>query len=176
MANAEPPPVLDQLETLKAMLSAAARMVAQYAERSFHPLRMRWERVFDRLPPQDRETVVAAVEREVDLRVETMGDGEPIVGLSELRPNPGARLYLRVFEGALPDLHRDEIMLSTLRAARIMFRADAPPPDIFGDAVHAAFRALSREERAALARHNRYMLQLLATCEADDEAAARSAK
>ena len=173
MANE--PAVPEQLETLRAMLSAAAKMVAQYAERSFHPLRMRWERAFDRLPPQDRETVVAVVEREVDLRVETMADGEPIIGLSELRPNPGARLYLRVFEGALPDLHRDEIMLSTLRAARLMSRADAPSPEIFGEAVHAAFRALSPAERAALARQNRYMLELLAACEAD-EAAAQSAK
>lgn len=177
MAHSDPP-VPEQLETLKAMLSAAARMVAHYVERSGHPLRMRWERAFDRMPLQDRETVVTAVEREVDLRLATMGEGEPVLGLSEVRPNPGARLYLRVFEGALPNLHRDEIMLSTIRAARLICgadAADAPSPEIFGEAVRAAVRALSREERAALALHNRHMLQLLAACEVE-EPASRSAK
>jgi hypothetical protein len=129
------------------------------------------------MPARDRETVVTAVEREVDLRLATMGDGEPVLGLSELRPNPGARLYLRVFEGALPNLHRDEIMLSTIRAARLICRAgvDVPSPEIFGEAVRTAVRALSREERAALALHNRHMLQLLAACEVE-EPASRSAK
>jgi hypothetical protein len=162
----------EELETLKAMLSAAVKVVSQYVEQSSHPLRVRWNRVFDRMPSEDRETVLAAVEREVDLRVKTAGGGEPILGLSGLRPNPGARLYLRVFDGDLPNLDRDEIMLSTLRAARMMFGPDAPPSDVFGEAVHAAFRALSREERAALARQNRCMLQLLAACDLEQTAAA----
>jgi hypothetical protein len=172
MADATTVP--QELETLKAMLSAAAKMVTQYLQRSSDPLRARWEKVFDRMPIQDRQPVLVAVEHEVDLRLK-MEDGVPIMGLSELRPNPWARLYLRVFDGDLPKLHHDEIMLSTLRAARIMFAAETRPSETFGAAVQAAFRELSPQERAAVARQNRYMLQLLAACDAE-EVAARSAE
>ena len=115
---------------------------------------------------------VAAVEREVDLRLARWATARPS-SACRAAPNPGARLYLRVFEGALPNLHRDEIMLSTIRAARLICAADAadaPSLEIFGEAVRAAVRALSREERAALALHNRHMLQLLAACEVEEPA------
>jgi hypothetical protein len=147
------------LETLRAILAAAAGVLAEHAERAADPLRLRWDLAFTRMPAGDRETVVAAVEREVELRALTAGEAEPIVGLSGLRANPNARLYFRIFDGDLPDLHRDEIMLSTLRAARMLSRPDA-----------LAFRALSAAERAALARHNRHMLRLLAECDAEASA------
>lgn len=168
MAHRDTTSLPEELETLRAILAAAARMVDEYVDRSSAPLRGRWERAFERMPAGDRETVVAAVEREVDLRLLTAGDGEPILGISGLRPNPGARLYLRVFDGDLPKLDRDEVMLATLRAARMMFGPDAPPRDeAYGEAVRAAFRALSPEERAALARYNRDMLRVLVECDAE---------
>jgi hypothetical protein len=170
MAHPPPNSAVVDLETLRAILAAAVGLLAEQGEWEADPLRLRWDRAFSRMPAGDRETVVAAVEREVELRALTAADGEPIVGLSGLRANPNARLYFRVFDGDLPNLHRDEIMLSTLRAARMLSRPDAPEPEVFGEAVRAAFRALAPGERAALARHNRDMLHLLAECDVEASA------
>jgi hypothetical protein len=162
------------LETLRALLQTASRTTTSLASMQ-EPLMLRWTRVFTRMPAADREIVVRALEHEVDLRLLTRSR-DAIVGIDELRPNPKARLYIRVMGGRddLPDLTRDEIMRATLRAARIMSTAHAPRADVFEEATLDAFRALSPAERAAIGAHNRQMLALLDQAEREDETAIAS--
>jgi hypothetical protein len=151
------------LETLKALLHTASCTAGSLASLQ-EPLMRRWIKVFTRMPAADREVVVRALEHEVDLRLLTRSR-DAIVGIDELRPNPKARVYIRVMGGQddLPDLTRDEIMRATLRAARIMSTAMAPQPDVFEEATLEAFRALTPAEREAIGVHNRQMLALLET-------------
>jgi hypothetical protein len=154
------------LETLKALLDTAARTAGSLGSLQ-EPLMLRWIKVLARMPAEDRELVVRALEHEVDLRLLTRSR-DAIVGIEGLRPNPKARVYIRVMGGGddLPDLTRDEIMRATLRAARIMSTAMAPQSDVFEEATLDAFRALTPAERAAIGAHNRQMLALLETATA----------
>lgn len=99
-------------------------------------------------------------------RVALAGE-DTIVGITGLRPNPRARVYIRIFESEQEprDLNRDEIMRATLRAARLMQGAYAPTPEVFEEATLDAFAMLTPEERAAVAVHNRHMLALLERAE-----------
>jgi hypothetical protein len=158
------------LETLQALLRAASRTASGLASLQ-EPLLLRWNRLFARMPAVDREVVLRALEHEVDLRVLTLAR-DAVVGIEQLRPNPKARVYIRVMGGRddLPDLTRDEIMRATLRGARIMATALAPSPDVFEQATLDAFRALSPAERTAIGEHNRQMLALLERAEREDQA------
>jgi hypothetical protein len=150
------------LETLRALMRAASETVAGLASLR-DPLVSRWHQVLRRMPREDREVIVRAVEHEVNYRLLTMADGSPMIGMRGLYPNPKARLYIRVIGGRddLPDLTRDELMRATLRAARIMATVHAPSPAALEQGTLDAFRVLSPAERDAVRALNQQMLALL---------------
>lgn len=164
---------LGSLETLRALVRAATETVSALAALS-DPLVVRWNQLFGRMPAEDREAIVRAVEHEVDLRLLTMAQGTPIIGMRGMRPNPKARLYVRLIGGRddLPDLTRDELMRATLRAARIMATVHAPPAATFEEATLDAFRVLTPAERGAVRAHNEHMLALLEQAERESAEAA----
>jgi len=148
-----------KLDTLRVLLDTASTLVDEIATNR-EPLLERWVSAFLRMPAEDRETILGVVEREVELRNVSRESRDTVSGFQISRPSPNARLYARAFGEPAAYSTSDEVMRATLRAARIILVA--PPPR--GDwevATLQAFRALSAEERVALAAHNREMLILL---------------
>lgn len=148
---------LSRLETLRAMLDAATTILSDVA--ASDSLFPRLWGVFGRMPAEDREAILGIVEREVDARLLAMAVADAMTGI-RLRPNPGARLYLRVVDGE-PHLNRDEMVRGTVRAMRMYHR--------LADSVHAeweatareAIRALAPDERAGVAAFCRRLCELV---------------
>ena len=72
--------------------------------------------------------LIDVLEREVGLRMATQDGGDVVMGYG-LRPNPNARLYLRVVENtpeAVPFFDRDQMVRSNLRGVQIMRLLGAP--------------------------------------------------
>ena len=152
---------LSRLETLRAMLDAATTILADVAgSDSLFP---RLWSVFGRMPPEDREAIVGILEHEVDARLLAMTVADAMTGIT-LRPNPGARLYLRVVDGE-PHSSRDEMIRGTVRAMRMYHR--------IADSVHAewettaigAIGALAPDERAGVVAFCRRLCELVDACE-----------
>jgi hypothetical protein len=151
----------DRLGTVQALLRTAANLLDEVITPP-ETLRGRWERVFDRMPAEDRATIVAVLEREVAARcIERDGGRDGLTGFTLVRANPKARLYLRAFGPPVSYDTRDEVMRATLRAARMMRAVPAELQLDWAEATLDAFRQLEPAEREALARHNRDMLALL---------------
>lgn len=149
----------DKITTLQALLKTA-RGIAEDLSAAADALLVRWNEVFQRMPPEDRRPVLEIVEREVGLRL-IERSGSSISGFTIVKANPNARLYVRAFGPQRPYHDRDDIMRATLRAARMMLILPPEFHDAWEEATLDAFRALSPEEREAVARHNREILALL---------------
>jgi len=152
---------LSRLETLRAMLDAATTILSDVA--SSDSLFPRLWGVFGRMPAEDRDAILGILEREVDARLLAMTVADAMTGI-KLRPNPGARLYLRVVD-CEPQLNRDEMIRGTVRAMRMYHR--------IGDSVHAewektaveAIGMLCPDERAGVAAFCRRLGELVAECD-----------
>jgi hypothetical protein len=153
----------DQLQALRAVIQTASGILERLAS---DPLLWRLLAAYDRMPAEDRETVVGVIEREVELRSLGLDRGEPLMGRN-LVPNPSARLYLRVWEGGVqpPAIRRDEVILAALRVGRILRLAQQMPTREWEPIVADAIRAMEPEDRAAIAEHYRSMLAMLANGE-----------
>ncbi len=161
----EPPGQADpteRLRTLGEIVQAAGRLAAAL-ERD--PSFARLARIHARIPPEDREVVLGVLEREVELRVLSRERRSgSLTGFDVTRPNPAARLYVRVCDGEqeAPYLTRQELMLAVLRAARGMHAAFALDPDgEWRDAFVDALRLLTPAERATVRWTNERILSLV---------------
>jgi len=158
--STEGPEAPDKLETLKALLDAAAALVAGMSGTP-DPLFARLVHVFAGMPAEDRGPILAVLEREVERRLRAQEPSETLTGFHIVRPNPNAQLYICGF-GPPPIYHnRDAVMRATLRAARLLLLSPRDSHDEWVAATLEAFAVLAPEERTALAQHNRDMLGLL---------------
>ena len=137
------------LATLVTLLRAASKLLERLRgdQRTF----LRLLGVVARMPEEDREPVLAILEREVAWR--EMADGA-VLGLpSGLRVNPGARLYLRVYDAATPVFPPEEVAAALSRASRVLQAALAGPPDSRESlvaAIRGVYLAQPPRERAAV--------------------------
>lgn len=158
----------DALETLGTLLASALGLLDEIE--AAVPLG-RLLAVFARMPCADRETILAVLEREVDLRRLALAADETVAGC-RLVPNRNARLYVRVFEhdeNRTPRLGYEEFLRGVLAAARAVHRL-APGEHVRWErATLDAFRQLGAAEREGLRRLHHDMLHLLdATAAGDD--------
>ena len=160
----------DPLSTLQHVLASAARIAQDMAD---DPLLPRLIDVFSRMPVEDRETILMALEREVDLRnLSREAPSAPFSGINVSRPNPNARLYLRVTDGDPPPyISPEEIVQAVTRAARMVHRAGARnSKDHFGTwapAMVEGLRRVDRAERETLRWYHRTLLELLDAADRD---------
>jgi len=152
---------------LRETLRAARNLVRRIAGDS---LLLRLLDVYSRTPEQDREVIVTVLEREVALRVlGSAATGTPITGLSLARPNPNARLYVRVLDRGddTSYVSREEMMHATLRTVRAL-HLTLSTTEHSGEweaGIRDALTRLSSEELEGVRWVNRRILEL-----ADDAA------
>jgi len=136
------------------VLESARRLVDDLE----NPLLVRLVDVFMRMPEGDREVLIGAIEREVRTRLVSAEVAETLTQV-ELRPNPNARLYLRVVE---PQNDSDPVeKMAFLRAAYSLQRGiDALDPS-WRTMVVTALRQMDPAARAQLEEFNSAMRDLL---------------
>lgn len=147
-------------ETLRDLLQAAATLAVDLAT---DPQVARLLTVFGRLPADDRETILGVLEREADAKQVVDATVEH-TGFF-LRPNPNARLYLRVIE---PEgkhepghLEPDKIMVASVRAIRMMRKVITPMFERWRGATLDALGSLDADERADVVWFSRELLTLV---------------
>jgi len=113
----------------------------------------RLQRAFCQMPPGDRETIIQVLEREVECRCFTRGTGDLATGY-DTRPNPSARLYLRVLtdERTPPLMDHDELVVANYRGLRVLRYVLGPLHDVWAEAMADAATLLEPDERAAVRR------------------------
>ena len=153
----------DPLGDLYAMLRTALALVDELAD---EPLRERLLRAFARFPAPDRAVIVGVLEREADHLAVTEASEGGFTACRRMSPNPHARLYLRVTEDPAPYVSRDEMMLATLRAVRMLHGSLAELALDWQAATLDAFRTCTPEARASVAAFAREVLALVARSEA----------
>jgi hypothetical protein len=142
----------DVLTTLQTVLASAAGLAKDLTE---DPLASRLLTALARMPPEDREAIVDVIEREVDLRLMSLEGQGPLSGLRVTKPNPNARLYLRVedTEGPLR-VSPEEIVRAVIRSSRVMHRSfqrgSKATMDVWGPAIVQGLRELGADERESL--------------------------
>jgi hypothetical protein len=157
MANAlREPEAIDKLETLLATLRTATMLAADVVH---DPLLRRLLNTFHAMPDRDRETIVGVVEREVQGRLLSQAT-ERVTGQGA-RPNPNARLYVRTHqsEAQRSDFERDEMMLATLRALKVIPLLTIP--EIHAEWRDATREALDQVEPETIALTERLVAELL---------------
>ena len=99
----------------------------------------RLQRAFCQMPPGDRETILQVLEREVECRCLTRGTGDLATGY-DTRPNPNARLYLRVLtdERTPPLMDHDELVVANYRGLRVLRYVLGPLHGVWSEAMAAA--------------------------------------
>jgi hypothetical protein len=152
--NGNGQPRTHQLSALRGLLSAAVELAGQIAD----PLLERLVAVFRRLPEEDREVIIGILEREAASR--EVGDATGGTTGLTLRPNPGARLYVRVIAPE-PSIEQDKIIIASARAIRMLHKVIEPIHDRWRVAMLETFRGLESEERATVVRFNRDMLAMV---------------
>ena len=148
----------EDLRQLGALLEAARGMTHDLADDT---LFARLLDVFQRMPPGDRDVVIAALEREVQTRVVSQEVADDLTQI-ELRPNPHAKIYLRVVERAD---EKPVEMLAFLRAANSIQRGiDALDPG-WKAMVLTVLRQMDPAGRASVKRFNDTITELVAEAE-----------
>jgi hypothetical protein len=143
-----------QLTALRGLLAAAIELATQIAD----PLLERLVGVFRRLPEEDREVIIGILEREAESR--HVGDATTGATGMALRPNPHARLYVRVIAPE-PSVEQDKIIIASARAIRMLHKVIGPIQERWRVAMLETFRGLEPEERQAVVRFNRDMLAMI---------------
>jgi hypothetical protein len=97
-----------RLEALRALLGGALEIVADMER---HPLLVRLLDLFQRMPGEDREPILTALEREVAFRLLQFPQ-DAMADMYVTRPNRQARLYTRGVERerSAPYVSREELM------------------------------------------------------------------
>lgn len=157
------------LDALRTMLDTAGHLVATLAR---DPVLSRLLAAYQSIPVAERATIVGIIERDVALRkADNDGSGE-LLGMHNVRPNPNARLYVRVVEADthdVPFLNFEELITAVTRAARVMHRVMLTTPtanETWKDQVLATFEQLPPEEVEAIGWCLRHGLDLIDKLEA----------
>jgi hypothetical protein len=154
------------LPTLAALLQDAAHRVDDILG---DPLLVRLLTIFGKVPVNDREVLVGLLEREVQAKVLTDATAGTMTGLT-LRPNPNARLYVRVVETE-PAHENEKIILASMRAMRLVGQVVAPMRDRWRAATLESLSRLEPDERTDIANFCRDVLALAAEVERKTEPA-----
>ena len=137
----------ETIATLGAMLESASTIANDLAAGGLFD---RLQQVFTRMPAEDREVILRVLEREVEFRCFSRGTGDTATGY-ETRPNPNARLYLRVLtdQEPPPTMDRDELVVANYRGLRVLRYVLGPLHDLWLETIRDAVALLEPEERAA---------------------------
>ena len=137
----------ETVAVLQALLSSASALLDDLAS---NEAAERLRRIFARMPEGDRETILQVLEREVEYRCFTRGTGDLATGY-ETRPNPNARLYLRILTDPQPPplMDHDELVVANHRGLRVLRYVLGPVHDVWHAAMTDAVALLAPEERAA---------------------------
>jgi hypothetical protein len=151
------------------MLKGATALASQLADNDEVE---RLLRVFARMPERDRATILEVLEREVEYRCFTRGTGDVATGY-DTRPNPNARLYLRVVTEAQPPplMDHDELVVANHRGLRVLRYVLGPLHDVWRTAMADAAALLAPEERTAARQVLAEGLAILEASEAASTAA-----
>ncbi|MCW5889007.1 MAG: hypothetical protein KIT14_00495 [bacterium] len=93
MGDPRPLDLVPAFEALSTLMDAASAIAGELRD---DPLLARWMAVFSQIPPEDRRTVLAVLEREVAMRVASESGADGAMGFRVTHPNPNARIYSRV--------------------------------------------------------------------------------
>lgn len=153
---------VNPLDTLGTLIDAANGVLADLSAHSYLP---RLLQLFRRLPAQDRDAILAVLEREVEARRLSVEAADGRIG----EPNPLASLYVRVFdsERPLPVVSREEMVQSTIQATALMATFPDPLLHEMESALGEAVALLSHDEAAALLSVHEEILAMAALEEAD---------
>jgi hypothetical protein len=144
----------ETLETLKALIDSASNLIGELAS---DPVFARMVRAFVDIPHDDREAVIAVLEREIAARRNADPSQDPTV------PNPGPRLYTRIIvDEPRPDRRR--AVLSAVRAIRALHEAVAPTDGEWKAVARQALLGLGPDERASMARLAAEVMKLVDEC------------
>jgi hypothetical protein len=147
----------DRFEVLRSLIDAAARLARELSD---DPRLERLLAVFARIPENDRDTILAVLEREAQRRIVTQDIAENFLQV-ELRANPNAQLYFRVIE---PERKNEVEMLVFLRGLYNIRRGiDTLGPE-WRAPILAALREMEPAERAKIDAFNAEMRSLLDEC------------
>jgi hypothetical protein len=137
----------EAIATLGTMLQSASTIANDLAAGGLFD---RLQQVFTRMPAEDREVILRVLEREVEFRCFSRGTGDTATGY-ETRPNPNARLYLRVLTDQEPPpvMDRDELVVANYRGLRVLRFVLGPLHDLWLETIRDAVALLDPEERAA---------------------------
>ena len=157
----------DPLATLQHVLASATQIAQELAGDALLP---RLLDLFARMPAEDRETILMVLEREVDLRnLGRAAPSGPLSGVTCTKPNPNARLYLRITDNdPAPYVAPEEIVQAVIRAARIMHRAagrSANLAEVWEPAMRRGLALIEPAERESLRWYHRRILELLDAAE-----------
>jgi hypothetical protein len=157
----------DPLATLQHVLASAAQIAQDLAGDALVP---RLLDVFARMPPEDRETILLLLEREVDLRnLGRAAPSGPLSGVSLTKPNPNARIYLRVTDNEpAPYITPDEIVQAVMRAARIMRVGLERRPeiaDVWEPAMVRGLALIEPADRDAVRWYHQKIIELIDAAE-----------
>lgn len=145
----------DSQEALRGLLETATKLVADLSD---DPIFRRLLTVFSRMPAEDREPILAILEREVDGRL--LCEASAAMTGVRSRPHPGARLYAGVIEPESPPV-REEAILAAVRAMRVFRRDVAPAAAVWEAQMLQALRALDLDEIESIGRFNRFLHELI---------------
>jgi hypothetical protein len=145
----------DSIDVLRSLLDAAHGVLR---ELEGNPLFARLVNLFARMPEGDRAIIIGALERELDTRLLSREVADSLTQI-ELRPNPNAKVYLRVVG---PEDKSEEVeKLAFLRAAYSIQRGiDALDPHWRG-MITEALRQMDPAARARIQDFNRAMQEIL---------------
>jgi len=149
------PGAVDPIEALTWVVDAAHRLVRDLQG---DELLARLVKLFEKMPPDDRPIVVGALEREVRIRTLSHHVAETLTQV-ELRPNPNARIYLRVID---QENTSDEVgMMAMMRAVYSVQRGiDALDPT-WSAMMATTLREMDPNARQRIDDFNRVMRLLL---------------
>jgi len=145
----------NRVEVLRSLLTVAREIVRGLED---DPLFVRLTTLFTRMPEEDREIVIGALEREVQTRLLAREVADDLTQI-DLRPNPNARVYLRVV--GPEDRSENVEMVAFMRAAYSLQRGiDALDPQ-WQRMATMALRQMDPAARAQIDAFNRTVRVLL---------------
>jgi hypothetical protein len=151
--NGASPDVLPTVATL--LHDAAQRMNRLLGD----DLIVRLFRIVAQIPAEDREILLGLLEREVQARLLTDAAADALTGLS-LRPNPNARLYVRVVDNT-PAPENEKIVLASTRAMRLVGQVVGPMRERWKRAMLASLKQLDPAEQEGVIAFCRDVLDLV---------------
>jgi hypothetical protein len=154
----------DELATLATLLDAASHIVDELSGE----LIGRVVDVLGKFPPEDRDFILNVLEREARSRTLAEATGST-TGLS-LRPNPNARLYVRVVDPGPVTVEHEKIVTASVRSMRMVHAVITPIRDRWLAAMRTGIEMLDADERAGVVQFTKDILALVEEADQADAA------